>query len=100
VIPDIDLRDAVPENIDVDLGKQGYVPNKNAIMIALLKKLSFDVLHNFVALNLYISKHSKEKVTVAELKDILTDNISLIRDMHDTKALAIADILQKAVSYS
>ncbi|NCP76957.1 hypothetical protein GW830_02335 [bacterium] len=99
-IPDVNLRDTVPGNIDVNIGRQGYVPNKDAIMVALLKKLSFDVLHDFVALNLYISKHSKEEVTVAELKDILTDNISLIRDMHDTKTLAIADILQKAVSYS
>lgn len=36
---------------------------------------------------------------VQELKDVLTENIRTIRSMHDPKALAIADVLQKAVNH-
>lgn len=103
MIPDVNLRNTVPENIDINVGKQGFIPNKKATkdetMAFLLRKLSFDVVHNFIALNLYVEKYSKEEVTVSGLKDILTENISLIRAMHDPKALAIADTLQKAVTY-
>jgi hypothetical protein len=69
-------------------------------MAFLLRKLSFDVAHNFLALNLYIDKHSKEEVTVQGLKDILSENIQMIRSMNDPKALVIADTLKKAVTYS
>jgi len=68
-------------------------------MALLLRKLSFDVLRNFVALNVYMEKHSQETVTVQGLKGLLTENIQTIRAMHDPKALAIADTLQKAVTY-
>ncbi len=69
-------------------------------MTFLIRKLSFDVLHNFVALNTYMAAHSKEEVTVQGLKDLLTENIATIRGTHDQKALVIADTLQKAVNYS
>lgn len=102
-IPDINLRDALPQNIDVNLGPQGYVPKKKAtkdeIMAVLLQKFSFDILHSFVALNQYMEKHSREEVTVQGLKEVLTENIQAIRGLHDPKALAIAETLQKAVNY-
>lgn len=69
-------------------------------MAVLLQKLSFDVLHNFMALNQYMEKHSKEEVTVQGLKDMLTENIGTIRAMHDPKTLALTDTLQRAVTYS
>jgi hypothetical protein len=69
-------------------------------MAVLMKKLSFDILHEFVTLNTYMEKHSKEVVSVDGLRDILTENIALLRKTHDQKALAIADTLQQAVNYS
>lgn len=103
VIPDIDLSGTLPSNIEIPLGPQGYTPsktNKNEIMAFLLRKFSFDVLHNFVALNIAMEKQSKETVTVDGLKGILQENIETIRALNDPKALAIADVLQRAVTYS
>lgn len=57
------------------------------------------MLHNFVALNHYMEKHSKEEVTVQELRQLLIENIQTIRDMHDPETLAITETLQKAISY-
>lgn len=107
VVPDVNLQNTAPSHIEVPVGApHGYVPatgkrkaTRDETMAFLLRKLSFDVLHNFVALNQYMEKHSREEVTVQGLKDILTENIQTIRGLHDQKALAIADTLQKAVSY-
>lgn len=106
VIPDINLQNTIPNHIEVPVGApSGYItpPKRKATrdetMAFLLQKLSFDVLHNFVALNQYMEKHSREEVTVQGLKDILTENIQTIRGLHDQKALVIADTLQKAVTY-
>lgn len=69
LIPDVDLRGKVPSNINIPLGKQGYAPSekptKNDIMTSLLRKLSFDVVHNFVALNVYMKDHANDTVSVA-----------------------------------
>lgn len=107
VVPDVNLRDAVPGHVEVTVGgPQGYVDTKEKkftreqIMTALMRKLSFEVLHNFITLNRYIQKHAGEQVTTQVFKDILAENIQTIRGMHDPKALAIADTLQKAVTYN
>lgn len=104
VVPNVNLKDVVPGHVEVTVKPEAYMKekkiDKNEMMTLLLRKLSFDVLHNFVALNQYMEKHSKEEVTVQGLRDILTENIGTIRAMHDPKALAIADVLQKAVTYS
>lgn len=106
VVPDANLQKFAPGQVNTTIDPQAYQAPKNRkatkdeMMAFLLRKLSFDVLHNFVALNMYMEKHSREEVTVQGLKDVLTQNIQTIRDMHDPKALAIADTLQKAVTYS
>lgn len=105
-IPDVNLRNTLPGNVEVTIpGPQGFMPtssrkaSKDETMAFLLRGLSFKVLNGFMELNRYMEKHSKEEVTVDGLKDILTENIALIRAMHDPGALAIADSLQKAVNY-
>lgn len=102
-IPDVDLRDTIPSNIDIPVGPQGYVPSdtptKNEIMAILLQKFSFDILRSFVALNRYMEEHANEEVAVGELKELLTENIRTIRSLNDPKTMAIADTLQRAVSY-
>lgn len=105
VIPDVNLQKNVPRHIDATLDPQAYrAPDgkkatKDEMMAFLLRKLSFDVLNNFVALNAYMEKHSREEVTVQGLKDLLAESARTIRGTHDPKALAIADTLERAVDY-
>lgn len=47
-----------------------------------------------------MKEHAREEVTVEGLKDMLTENIRLIRAMHDPRALSLADSLEKAVKYT
>lgn len=104
-VPDVNLQKNVPGQINATLDPQAYhfpgskKTTKDEMMAVLLQKLSFGVLHNFIALNAYMEKHSREEVTVQGLKDILAENVQTIRAMHDPKALAIVDTLQKAVAY-
>lgn len=105
-IPNVNLQNTVPTNVEVTVGKpesyndiKNQKPTKNEMMTYLFGKLSFEIVKNFAALNQYMQKHATEEVTVQGLRDILTENIGLIRNMNDPKALAIADSLQKAVTY-
>ena len=69
-------------------------------MSILLQRLSFEILGSFIELNVYMKEHAREEVTVEGLKDMLTENIRLIRAMHDPRALSLADSLEKAVKYT
>ena len=69
-------------------------------MSILLQRLSFEILGSFIELNVYMKEHAREEVTVEGLKDILTENIRLIRAMHDPRTLSLADSLEKAVKYT
>lgn len=97
-IPNADLRNTVPDNIDVNTEIQGYVPKEHPLN-SLVRRLSFDLLGNFITLNTYMHKHVGEEATVAVFKDILQGNITTIQSQHDPRTLAITDTLQKAVDY-
>lgn len=102
VIPNVNLRNTVPQGtINVDVKPESYIPGdkKEAILTKLLTNLSFHVVQQMTELHAYIEKHSQETVTNEEFKDILKENIQIIRGMNDTRLSSIADTLQKAVSY-
>ncbi|MDP2104278.1 MAG: hypothetical protein Q8K26_05140, partial [Candidatus Gracilibacteria bacterium] len=97
-IPNVDLRNTVPDNINVNTEIQGYIPKENPLN-ALVRHLSFNLLSNFITLNTYMHRHVGEEASVAVFKDILQGNIATIRSEHDPRTLAITDTLQKAIDY-
>lgn len=96
MVPEDINIDAKPKILD-DMKTNGYVPSKQ--LESILYRLSWSVVKRFVELNAFVAEHAKDEVSLDTMKDILSDNVGVLRKSDDPRVLAIADTIDRAVRY-